>query len=77
MLELLLERGADLTRLNEDGSHSLHFCALGGDLERLKILLDHGADPRQMESGGAKALGYAMSPCSNSQVVEELLAWGA
>ncbi|CEL11208.1 hypothetical protein ASPCAL14311 [Aspergillus calidoustus] len=45
-LKVLLDRGADLSALNTDGSSILHHAARHGAWDELvQLLIDHGADP--------------------------------
>jgi ankyrin repeat protein len=44
MIELLLERGANLECLSDGGRTPLAFAVPKGNLEVVKILLDNGAD---------------------------------
>ena len=47
--ELLLSRGADVSKADQGGMTSLHYESGHGDAEAVKLLLSHGADPNVMD----------------------------
>src|ERR1039457_707419 len=55
----LLDKGADLQALTEDGEDALIRAALSGDADTVKLLLDRGADAQRADKGGATALQNA------------------
>ena len=53
-VKLLLDRpGADLGLQQEDGATALHIAAAGGDLEIVRLLVTHGADPAARDRNGS------------------------
>lgn len=58
-LRLLLSKGAEVDRLNENGSTALQIAAYLGNEECLKLLLDHGADPNLGGDEGHSALQFS------------------
>ncbi|KAH1299832.1 hypothetical protein KXV27_002966 [Aspergillus fumigatus] len=59
-LKFLLESGADVSRLRQDGISLLHDAATHSAMPRLiTCLLDYGADPLAITSDGKTALHYA------------------
>ncbi len=44
ILELILERGADVRVADQAGFTALHFCAFANAVDTCRILLDKGAD---------------------------------
>lgn len=65
-LRLLLEAGAEV----RPGKTPLLFAAMSGDLENVKLLLAHGADPSAAALASAVTFGYV-------DVVQALIAAGA
>ncbi|KIX98300.1 uncharacterized protein Z520_05601 [Fonsecaea multimorphosa CBS 102226] len=47
LIQRALEAGADVAEQNEDGKSALYLAAVGGDVEAVRLLLEHGADPNQ------------------------------
>ncbi len=77
----LLSRGAEVHPLNNARNDALKAAAAAGDVEVLRVLLDHGADPNskaaiQASSGGNTALMVA-AQCGHLEIVRMLLARGA
>ncbi len=62
MVQLLLAHGTEVTLLNRDGSHALHYCACWGHTVRLKALLEAGVPADLLEEPAMTALDYA---CGN------------
>lgn len=56
---ILLEKGIDPNAHDEHGNTPLMYAALGGNISFIKSLLDHQADPNQVDDDGKKALDYA------------------
>lgn len=69
-LKVLLDAGADLAALNEDGSSILHDAARhGASAELVQLLINHGADPHVFAYDNRTALhqvvvNYGWSPIS-------------
>ena len=61
VVELLLNRGADVDFQNRDGRTPLMEAALWGRYENVKRLLRHGADKNLQDSDGFKAIHFADS----------------
>ena len=59
MLELLIERGADVNLAYEDGWTPLHFATVLGEKEIVKLLLGQGAAVDQANSNGDTPLMIA------------------
>jgi uncharacterized protein len=73
---LLLAAGADPNRKNNDGYTALMLAAYDGDVERVRALLDGGADPNLRSDGaGLSPLGQALED-NELAVVELLVARG-
>jgi ankyrin repeat protein len=61
-VRLLLERpGADLGVRQEDGATALHIAAASGDVEIVRLLVEHGADPAAEDRNGSTAADIANS----------------
>ena len=67
-IAVLLELGADVN--HGAGSHEtpLHRAAAVGNLEAAQLLLEHGADPRALNSREQSALVFALERCSNTHI---------
>lgn len=76
MVTLLLAHGTEVSLLNRDGSHALHFCACWGHTYRLQALLDAGVPADLLEEPAMTALDYA---CGNGhyECAKALLQAGA
>ena len=51
-LARVLEEGADLNQLDEDGNTALHWAVFRGDREVVVLLLEHGANPNAFSADG-------------------------
>lgn len=71
----LLEQGANLNGLDEDGETPLTAAALAGRQEMVKLLLDHGAGTMVRNAGGFTVL-HAAAYAGHRQIVELVLARG-
>lgn len=76
LLRLLLDRGADLKRADEDGMTPLMY-AVAGDVAKVRLLLKRGADPNAESKFGRTALLMASAYAGNRDVVKALLDAGA
>jgi ankyrin repeat protein len=62
LVELLLERGADINCWGHAEDHSgtpLMMAVLTGDRDMVEYLLQHGADPKMMNGQGESAFSMA------------------
>ncbi|PQE08328.1 Ankyrin repeat-containing domain protein [Rutstroemia sp. NJR-2017a WRK4] len=81
VMELLVERGADVNQAEESrhmvAKYAIVYAVMAGAVKRVKWLLEHGADP-ELKGAWGSAVEYARSMGSEEmiQVVEEgLAAW--
>jgi ankyrin repeat protein len=58
---LLLDHGADITRVDERGHSPLFWAIAGNEPEVVELLLDHGADLTKRDNDGQTALEYALA----------------
>lgn len=72
IIPFMLKEGVGVNYRNEDGFTALHLCAINGDIEAVRILLDNGADASIMDNDGATSLEYAMD-AGNEGVVDLIL----
>lgn len=79
MMELLLERGVDISSINDDGASILHLAAASpyDTLAKMALLSDKSLDPNRRDIHGATVLHYAVqNPLQNfrvsSGVIEKL-----
>jgi hypothetical protein len=56
---MMVDRGADLNRLDGYGMTPLHVATKQGDLGMMRLLLSHGADSSRRNRQGATALDFA------------------
>jgi ankyrin repeat protein len=82
--ELLVARGADLGEGTEDGQTPAHMAVIGGHLEVLKMLLEHGPPLEQQNAYGGTVLGQTLWSAGHRgdsdryiAIIEALLASGA
>jgi len=61
LARLLLDAGADVNRQGAGGFTALHTAAQSGDVELVKLLLEHGADPGLRASDGRRAVDQAQT----------------
>ena len=80
----LLEKGVDIAAHKNDGQTGLHWAAIGGHLETIKLLLDRKAPLELNNIYGGTVLGQAMwsaahggDPDTYAQIMETLIAAGA
>jgi len=73
VVDLLIRRGADTNRPNQEGTTPLHLAAATGDSALVAALLARGANPTLANQKGETPLFYSQSP----GVVHLLLARGA
>ena len=74
----LMEAGANVNAVAENGSrvHPIHSAAASGEVEIVRLLLQHGADPNAAQHGGWTALQSA-SKHGNMLLIDALLEHGA
>jgi ankyrin repeat protein len=76
LVELLLDRGATINAVTQDGWTALHFACLRRAKGLIQLLLDRGADVNMTTKSGLSALGIATAE-GDSEIVELLLDRGA
>lgn len=75
ILQLLLDKGADLHAKDRAGSHALGRATLNADLSVVRFLVEHGCDPNEPGyPGGANSRRFARH---DQAIVEYLLSKGA
>lgn len=77
MLEYLLNRGADInTPTTSNGATVLHMACRGKDVDRVRFLLEHGADVNAADNDGGMPIHYALRESNErSKVIAALLEW--
>ncbi len=82
--EYLIGRGVDLAGHSGDGQTGLHYAAMGGNLETIKLLLKHGAPLEVLNTYGGTVLGQTLWSAAHGgdpkvfvPIVEALIAAGA
>lgn len=78
-LRLMLEAGADANRASEhNGETALHGVAGGSDLEAVRLLLDHGANPNSRTKPGMKTYGlWRDARVRGETPLHRAAAWGS
>ena len=66
----MLREGADVTARDGNGNSPLHLAALHGHLDRVRALLDRGADANATNIASATPLLYGIT---NAEIVRLLL----
>ncbi len=84
VVEFLVGCGVDLAGSSGDGQTGLHYAAMGGKLETVKLLLKHGAPLEALNSYGGTVLGQTLWSAAHGgdpkvfvPLVEALIAAGA
>lgn len=84
VVEFLLEKDVDLTSHGNDGQTGLHWAAIGGQLETIKLLLKHNAPLEVRNVYGGTVLGQAAWSAAHggdedvyAAIIETLIAAGA
>ncbi len=84
VVEYLIGRGVDLAGHSGDGQTGLHYAAMGGQLDTVKLLLRHRAPLEALNSYGGTVLGQTLwsaahggDPKVFAPIVEALIAAGA
>lgn len=60
VMSLLLELGAEVNARNKDGASAIHFAAGDGQVERIRILCDAGADLTLLSEAGSPLHWYEL-----------------
>ena len=76
VMKLLIDKGGEVNGIFYDGNSNLITSARNKEPEKVKILLEAGADVHHKNDAGFDALYYA-SPTYNKEVRELLLQYGA
>jgi ankyrin repeat protein len=85
VIEFLIDRGVDLgTQRPGDRQTGLHWAAVGGNLETVKLLLNHSAPLEKLNAYGGTVLGQTLWSAAHGgdpdvyvAIIEALLAAGA
>ena len=72
---LLINRGANILNEGSNGTTVLHAAAYFGNKDVVKLLLNHGADPKALNNKGENALTLATKmKCEGCEDVIKILA---
>lgn len=84
VVEFLLQKGVDIAAQGNDGQSGLHWAAIGGHLETIKLLLERKAQLELKNMYGGTVLGQALWSAAHggdrevyAQIIETLVAAGA
>jgi ankyrin repeat protein len=84
VVEFLLQRGVDVSAHQNDGQSGLHWAAIGGQMETIKLLLERRAPLEMKNMYGGTVLGQTLwsaahggDPDTFAQIIETLIAAGA
>jgi len=84
VVEFLLQKGVDISRPGNDGQTGLHWAAIGGQLETIRLLLERKAPLELKNMYGGTVLGQALwsaahggDPEVYAHIIETLIAAGA
>jgi ankyrin repeat protein len=80
IVELLIEKGADVNVRDDDGYTPLSYAAMIGDFSKVQILLAHNANPKIDGKNDATPmhLSVALGPSAQSpQIIRALISHGA
>ena len=77
VIKVLLDMGADVNYMNEQGVHSLRAVMNNPSLEVIQLLLDAGAEINASDHSGITPLMDAAATCKDPRVFEMLLNAGA
>lgn len=72
---LVEELGADVNRRDHDGYTPLHNAAARGDVEMLRYLVEHGADPMAVSRRGETTVDLANGPVQRVQPFPEAIEY--
>lgn len=75
-MKLLLEKGANIDMVDQDGWTALMGATVQGSLEPVKLLLEHGADVNAKNHNGDTALVMAIG-MKNVEIEDALIEHGA
>ena len=84
VVDFLLQKGVDIAAHQDDGQTGLHWAAIGGQLETVKLLLKRGAPLEMKNMYGGTVFGQTLwsaahggDPDIYTQIIEALIAAGA
>ncbi|KAM3501021.1 hypothetical protein MY10362_005905 [Beauveria mimosiformis] len=72
IIELLIERGADVSARNDQGQTALHLACLQGSLCSVIVLVNRGSDVTTVDLQGLNAIHYA-AQSRNTDLVEHMI----